>query len=177
MVGTGVGAINGILIKGGAPLETSHKVCQSTSLYDHMGSVGVILWTTHTYSMFLFLLQVKTIVFDKTGTITHGVPRVAAISYFCKEQVLSRSKFLAIIGTAEASSEHPIANAIVKYTKRVGRDLQNPVRCQFCLLIILSRLTVDAGHREPRSRVRIQGRSRIRDRVRRQRHRVDAAVC
>ena len=36
MVGTGMGAINGILIKGGEPLETTHKVC--TYMYVHVYS-------------------------------------------------------------------------------------------------------------------------------------------
>ena len=69
-----------------------------------------------------FIIQVKTIVFDKTGTITHGVPKVAKVAYFVDEKVISMRKFLAVVGTAEASSEHPLATAIVKYAKRVSQQ-------------------------------------------------------
>jgi Cu+-exporting ATPase len=79
MVGTGKGAENGILIKGGESLETAGKI--------------------------------TTIVFDKTGTLTKGEPEVTdffAAAPFSEEDVLRWT------ASAEKTSEHPLAEAILK---------------------------------------------------------------
>uniref|UniRef100_A0A8C7L4W3 Copper-transporting ATPase 2 n=1 Tax=Oncorhynchus kisutch TaxID=8019 RepID=A0A8C7L4W3_ONCKI len=85
MVGTGVGAQNGILIKGGEPLEMAHKI-------------GAVM-------------------FDKTGTITNGVPRVTRVLVLWERARLPLRKVLALVGTAEASSEHPLGMAVAKHCK------------------------------------------------------------
>lgn len=50
--------------------------------------------------------SVKTIVFDKTGTITHGQPVVTDV-------VGSRDKVLAVAAGLEGQSEHPLAKAVL----------------------------------------------------------------
>lgn len=70
-------------------------------------------------------LQIKTVMFDKTGTITHGVPRVMRFLLLVDTATLSLRKVLAVVGTAEASSEHPLGVAVTKYCKEVCR----PWRC------------------------------------------------
>ena len=61
--------------------------------------------------------KLKSVVFDKTGTITEGVPCVNKVAILLKDKFLSTARILAIAGTAENSSEHPIGYAIVKYVK------------------------------------------------------------
>ena len=82
MVGTGKGAENGVLIKSGGALETTHKI--------------------------------ETIVFDKTGTITEGKPKVTDI---VTTNGLSETNLLILAASAEKGSEHPLGEAIVNGAK------------------------------------------------------------
>jgi Cu+-exporting ATPase len=112
MVGTGKGAENGILIKGGEALETAH--------------------------------QIQTIVFDKTGTITEGKPRVTDLvtaedvprvtdllivedAPTSVDVVLlegsSADDLLQITASAEKGSEHPLGQAIVAQAQERGLKL------------------------------------------------------
>nr|KJB47995.1 hypothetical protein B456_008G049700 [Gossypium raimondii] len=82
MVATGVGASNGVLIKGGDALERAQKV--------------------------------QYVIFDKTGTLTQGKAKVTTVKVFSE---MDRGEFLTLVASAEASSEHPLAKAIVEYAR------------------------------------------------------------
>jgi P-type Cu+ transporter len=88
MVGTGLGAENGILIKGGEHLELAHKV--------------------------------NTVIFDKTGTITSGKPQVTDLWTF---EDVTEKELLTAAAALEAQSEHPLGEAIVKYSKKLDMTL------------------------------------------------------
>ncbi|MGF7232895.1 heavy metal translocating P-type ATPase, partial [Arachidicoccus sp.] len=58
--------------------------------------------------------KVKTIVLDKTGTITEGKPRVTSVKWLNDDMTANR-----ILLSIERQSEHPLAEAVVKYLKDV----------------------------------------------------------
>ncbi len=106
MVSTGRGAEHGILIKGGEALQR--------------------------------LEQIDTIVLDKTGTITEGRPSVTDVVSLDTVPVDTVSldpvsidrgarrdlaDVLMLVASLERSSEHPIADAIVRYAKAQGVTL------------------------------------------------------
>ena len=60
--------------------------------------------------------SVKTVVFDKTGTITKGEPQVTdVVAFGC-----SASELAGMACALERKSEHPLAQAIVAYGKSIG---------------------------------------------------------
>lgn len=85
MVGTGVGASKGILIKSAEVLETAKAI--------------------------------KTVILDKTGTITMGKPQVTDI---ITARDVTEQELLEIAASIEKPSEHPLAEAIVSKAKAVG---------------------------------------------------------
>ncbi len=91
MVGTGLGAKHGILIRTGEALEQIHKA--------------------------------QVVIFDKTGTITEGKPKVTNIEIL--DDSYSEEELLKIAGTVEKTSEHPLSKAIVDRMneKNISGDL------------------------------------------------------
>jgi Cu2+-exporting ATPase len=92
MVGTGLGALNGILYKNATALEQASKV--------------------------------DAIIFDKTGTLTVGQPRVVETA--TAGGTVSDGELLRLVASAEQSSEHPLAQAVVDHATQQGLSLVQP---------------------------------------------------
>ncbi|WP_127836766.1 heavy metal translocating P-type ATPase [Clostridium prolinivorans] len=58
--------------------------------------------------------KIETVVFDKTGTITEGKPKVTDI---ITTESITENELLQIAASAEKASEHPLGEAIVKFAK------------------------------------------------------------
>lgn len=67
--------------------------------------------------------RLTTIVLDKTGTITKGQPELTDIVALSG---LSDMEILQMAARAEKNSEHPLAQAIVKYGQQQGMSLEDP---------------------------------------------------
>jgi len=85
MVGSGLGAENGVLIRGGEAIQA--------------------------------LRDVRTIVFDKTGTVTQGKPRVTDI---VTADGVGETELLRLAASVEAGSEHPLGKAVYAYAQERG---------------------------------------------------------
>ena len=89
MVGNGLGAKNGILIKTSEALETVGKI--------------------------------DTVVLDKTGTVTEGVPVVTDL---VPNDGVTQDELLAVAAALESKSEHPLARAILAESEKRNIALQ-----------------------------------------------------
>ncbi len=67
--------------------------------------------------------RVRTVVLDKTGTITEGRPSVRGIVLAASPQSPDESRLLQLAASLEHSSEHPLASAIVAAAKDRGLAL------------------------------------------------------
>ena len=66
------------------------------------------------------LSHVKKIIFDKTGTITHGKPELTHII----PKNIPETELLTLTASLENQSEHPLAKSIVKYAKNKNIPLK-----------------------------------------------------
>lgn len=67
--------------------------------------------------------RITTVVLDKTGTVTNGRPVLTDV--FTKGS-MAEDELLALVGSAEKQSEHPLAEAIVQGIKVRGISLEDP---------------------------------------------------
>lgn len=68
-----------------------------------------------------------TVILDKTGTITLGMPKVIDIKSFTSK---SEAKVIELAATAEKFSEHPLAKAVMSKANELGLQVPDPASFQ-----------------------------------------------
>ncbi|MFC7130633.1 heavy metal translocating P-type ATPase [Haloferax chudinovii] len=114
MVGTTIGAQNGVLFKGGDILERAKDV--DTVVFDKTGTLtkGEMELT-------------NVVVFDGAGhPITDGGDPAATDGQLTARDRLSEDDVLRLAAAAESGSEHPLARAIVDGAEERGIDVTDP---------------------------------------------------
>ncbi len=67
------------------------------------------------------LSKAETVIFDKTGTITEGKPKVQSIEIF--DNSITENEMIGLAGAAEEQSSHPLATAIMSVIKDRGIEI------------------------------------------------------
>ncbi|MEW6595091.1 MAG: heavy metal translocating P-type ATPase [Thermodesulfobacteriota bacterium] len=68
--------------------------------------------------------KVNTIVFDKTGTLTYGRPELTDLHVTAAG--MAADEVLALVASAESTSEHPLAEAVVNAAREKGLAVPEP---------------------------------------------------
>ena len=66
--------------------------------------------------------KINTVVFDKTGTITKGKPKVTSVFECNKKDNSSLEKLFSILASVEQASDHPLAKAILEKANNMQID-------------------------------------------------------
>lgn len=110
MVGTGIGAKNGILIKGGRALEASKSIRRV--VLDKTGTVTIGKLT---------VMGMHWVPNQQQGLIANRELYAGdtGLEGLCADGVTSRRDIVAMVSATEARSEHPLAKAIATYGKEL----------------------------------------------------------
>ena len=72
--------------------------------------------------------RLQAVVFDKTGTITQGTPRVTDL--VALDDGMSEDDLLALAATVERASSHPLAEAVAEEARARGLETAEPRDCE-----------------------------------------------
>ncbi|EKM50173.1 uncharacterized protein PHACADRAFT_264752 [Phanerochaete carnosa HHB-10118-sp] len=122
MVGTGMGAKNGILIKGGRALEASRSI--KHIMLDKTGTITEGRMTVAQWSW--AHSEYEEVYDDARAHVDGSAPLPDAPLSTLVQADLTRADIIALVSATEARSEHPLAKAVAAYGKEVlGRASLN----------------------------------------------------